>query len=77
MNPARSSVVKFLAAVLAAVSVCVSVLGFGTVYYATSYNGYSTGITLNSFRNRIYGERINEDLQEVVEFCSLSLVEED
>ena len=37
----------------------------------------STGITLNSFRNRIYGERINEDLQEVVEFCSLSLVEED
>ena len=32
MNPARSSVVKFLAAVLAAVSVCVSVLGFGTVY---------------------------------------------
>ncbi len=77
MNPARSSVVKFLAAVLAAVSVCVSVLGFGTVYYATSYNGYSTGITLNSFRNQIYGERINEDLQEVVEFCSLSLVEED
>ena len=77
MNPARSSVVKFLAAVLAAVSVCVSALGFGTVYYATSYNGYSTGITLNSFRNRIYGERINEDLQEVVEFCSLSLVEED
>ena len=77
MNPARSSVVKFLAAVLAAVSVCVSVLGFGTVYYATSYNGYSTGITLNSFRNRIYGERVSEDLQEVVEFCSLSLVEED
>ena len=77
MNPARSSVVKFLAAMLAAVSVCVSVLGFGTVYYATSYNGYSTGITLNSFRNRIYGERINEDLQEVAEFCSLSLVEED
>ena len=77
MNPARSSVVKFLAAVLAAVSVCVSVLGFGMVYYATSYNGYSTGITLDSFRSRIYADRVNEDMQVVVEFCSLSMVEGD
>lgn len=77
MNPARNSVVKFLAAVLAALSVCISVLSFAMVYYAASYNGYSAGVTLESFRNRIYSDQVYQDLREVEKYCALSLVDED
>ena len=77
MSLARNSVVKFLAAVLAALSVCVSVVSFATVYYAAAYNGYASGVTLESFRNRLYSDQVYQDLRAVEKYCALWLVDED